>query len=537
MASERKTSGVFLRTSSGLVKAWSPFDGFVYNWFGGAFLFGGFGLTLYTQMLGSFPGTNPYLGIALAGIGSIPMMLTIAMLATAMPRTGGDYVWTSRVLHPAIGAASVVGGTVIWSMCFGAWNGYDMAVYGFGSALSWIGSITGSSGLTSAGTWALGFMGTVIISIIAMIIPIFMVIFGMRRYAWIQRTIFAITMITIGLMLAVLAITSNQQWVTSFNSMFTSPDMYDQVVKTASVSTTYSWSDTITWTSVLAPGFAFSWYMAPMLGEIKKADNLKVMSLTFLSPILFGMILFGLTTYLLFNVVGQSFLASLGALINNGSPLLSSLPLTLYWIYLPMVAMPNTALIFMVCVMITAMMLFYQAGNYIGCSRYLFSQAFDRILPGKLAYVHPRFHVPLVGILVMAVGSILWVIWSNFQPSVWIFTAASLLASLGQNLIISLTGLLFAYRTPGLFESSPAGRYKLGGVPAIAITGILGLVWNAILAYYYLSIPALGAQVPPSYYVIIVSFVGMFLIYFISRAYRKRQGIDLGLAFREIPPL
>ena len=250
-----------------------------------------------------------------------------------------------------------------------------MAVYGFGSALSWIGSITGSSTLSSAGSWSLGFVGIVLISIVAMLVPVFMVIFGMRRYAWIQRTIFAITMITIGLMLAVLAVTSNQQWVTSFNSMFTSHDMYDQVVKTASVSTAFSWSDTITWTSVLAPGFAFSWYMAPMLGEIKKADNLKVMSLTFLSPIIFGMILFGLTTYLLFNVVGQSFMASLGALINSSSPLLASLPLTLYWIYLPMVAMPNTALIFLVCVMITAMMLFYQAGNYIGCSRYLFSQS------------------------------------------------------------------------------------------------------------------------------------------------------------------
>ena len=200
--------------------------------------------------------------------------------------------------------------------------------------------------------------------------------------------------------------------------------------------------------------------------------------------------------------------------------------------------MPNIVLIVLIGpVMMTAMMLFYQAGNYIGCSRYLFSQSFDRILPKHFAYVHPKYHVPLVGILVMAVGSILWVIWSNFQPSVWIFTAASLLASLGQNIIISLTGIFFAYRTPGLFEASPSSRYKFGGVPAIAITGILGLVWNVVLAYYYLAIPALGAQVPASYYVIIASFVGMILIYFISKAYRKRQGIDLGLAFREIPPL
>src|SRR5437763_14699843 len=49
----------------------------------------------------------PSANMPLAFILSAPAMLTIGMVyalfTAAMPRSGGDYVWASRVLHPSIG--------------------------------------------------------------------------------------------------------------------------------------------------------------------------------------------------------------------------------------------------------------------------------------------------------------------------------------------------------------------------------------------------------------------------------------------------
>lgn len=109
--------------------------------------------------------------------------------------------------------------------------------------------------------------------------------------------------------------------------------------------------------------------------------------------------------------------------------------------------------------------------------------------------------------------------------------------TMSQNGIVCVTGILFAYRTPKIFESSPCSKYKIAGIPLTVVTGSLGLLWCAVMAYYYLSIAGLRAQVPASYCAIVGFFILAFAIYYISKAYRKRQGIDIGLAFREIPPL
>jgi|HubBroStandDraft_6_1064221.scaffolds.fasta_scaffold1914772_1 hypothetical protein len=85
-------------------------------------------------------------------------------------------------------------------------------------------------------------------------------------------------------------------------------------------------------------------------------------------------------------------------------------------------------------------------------------------------------------------------------------------------------------------------RKKLGGVPAITILGIIGVVVNVYFGWAT-ALPAISPS--PSgtilvqylaYATVPLTIVAAFVIYGISYTVSKRQGIALGAAFKEIPP-
>jgi len=492
-------------------------------------------------MLGSFPGTNVFLGIALSGFLCIPLLVTYAMLASAMPRSGGDYIWVSRILHPAIGFAGTSTGTTIFFMCWMAWNGYNLAAIGYGSALGFIGKLTSSSALANIAAWCSGFQGVILISLLSAVVPVLMLVFGMRVFAWLQRGIFVILIAAFAIFVGILAFSTNATFIADFNSFFSyiKPDLYHQVINTASVSTSFSWTDTLVWTAFLGVNFMSCWGFAPMLGEVKKAENLKLVTLAIVLPSFASMIAYALIAWLMFSVFGQTFLASLGSLMASGNQLISGMPFQPYWIYLPLLIVPNVFLIVLFGIVMMSVYVFWvNSTNILPPSRYIFAQSFDRILPKVFGYVHPTRHVPLVAMAVSAIGGIIWIVWSNFAPSVWIFTAAAAIATIVCQMVPTLvSGIVFPFRAPEIYKASPCGKYNVAGVPLISIVGLLGLVWALAMTYFYLSIAALGAQVPVSYYAIVCFFAGGVVLYFVSKWYRTREGFDLSLAFHEIPPL
>src|ERR671910_357553 len=91
---------LFQRKATGLLRGWSVWDGFIYA---------AFSINLITLGLFIFSQT-PFLpdgsliwAIVLAGLYLVFQAVTYASLIAVMPRAGGDYVWTSRVLGGGIG--------------------------------------------------------------------------------------------------------------------------------------------------------------------------------------------------------------------------------------------------------------------------------------------------------------------------------------------------------------------------------------------------------------------------------------------------
>src|SRR3989440_244627 len=100
------TSKLFIRQSSGLVRNVSVTNALFFN----VAAFVGVGLTLYPifYSLAGVPvwkhGLSEYGWAAIiAGLFCVLLALIFASLTSVMPRSGGDYVFTSRILHPFLG--------------------------------------------------------------------------------------------------------------------------------------------------------------------------------------------------------------------------------------------------------------------------------------------------------------------------------------------------------------------------------------------------------------------------------------------------
>src|ERR671915_948076 len=107
------TDDLFQRKATGLLRGWSVWDGFIYA---------AFSINLITLGLLAFsyapfiPDGSLILAIILAGLYLVFQTVTYASLIAVMPRAGGDYVWTSRVLGGGVGFVLAVtrGGVILW---------------------------------------------------------------------------------------------------------------------------------------------------------------------------------------------------------------------------------------------------------------------------------------------------------------------------------------------------------------------------------------------------------------------------------------
>jgi len=87
---------VFTRRASGLVRVMSPYSAFAYNILNIGVIFP----WVYITPLALDPGASVWGGILICGAFASLLAVVYAGLASAMPRTGGDYVFQSRTLRP-----------------------------------------------------------------------------------------------------------------------------------------------------------------------------------------------------------------------------------------------------------------------------------------------------------------------------------------------------------------------------------------------------------------------------------------------------
>jgi Amino acid permease. len=93
----------------------------------------------------SYAGGNIYLSLLFCALLALPTACVYAFLSAAMPRSGGDYVYVSRVLGPAAGMMGSWNMTIWWILYGGVPSAF-LATYGVAPFCRLLAAMTGNTG-------------------------------------------------------------------------------------------------------------------------------------------------------------------------------------------------------------------------------------------------------------------------------------------------------------------------------------------------------------------------------------------------------
>jgi amino acid transporter len=174
----------------------------------------------------------------------------------------------------------------------------------------------------------------------------------------------------------------------------------------------------------------------------------------------------------------------------------------------------------------------------IGWTRVAVAMSIDGVLPKFVSQVSERTHTPVTAhIIFLVLGGFVMSYVYNFYPGFLTYTLAVTMVATVMYIGTALGGAIFPWTRKEVYETSPIAKYKIAGVPLITISGVIAAIFSGWMLYYYLTVPGLGFANLSSEIVMLGIFLAWTAYYFIRRMYLHRTGIDLELAFKEVPPI
>ncbi|MDQ2623088.1 MAG: amino acid permease [Actinomycetota bacterium] len=527
---------LFTRKATGLVREAKTRDALFYNllWSSVALTF-----AFYWLFFAFYPGANPYLGILIAAGLGLPGSFLYAMLTQIMPRTGGDYVFNSRALHPSIGFAGNFSYCFWLAIVIGVYTTY-FAAYGVGAWGRMMAGFTGSTGWVSFGDWFSTEWGLFITGTVALLISAGLFIRGgTRLFFKVQAIGFVAYVVGAFAVPAIVGLFQDQGgFIAQFNEYAANLGVADaanalraSATDAGFASAGFDFEATVKSVSIFWFIFGFIYSSNYFAGEIRVTRGTHLKSMPGAVLIVVAALLILIPSFLAvadYNFNGMLGFADPAAYgfaagapaypeimaIASGSPVFGTVIILGFALGL-MLWLPQTLLL---------------------VSRSMFAWSFDRIMPEKLSYVEPRSRSPLVAIgvmLILSIGST-----AIYAFTDW-FSAVSVLLGLSLTLLItSISGIALPFRQPAMVEGSPYNR-KVMGIPLVSLVGGLALLGFGTAVGIILWDEGSGASLsanPGKLQLALLVYVVAFVIYWVARAVRKSQGIDLSLSHKELPP-
>jgi basic amino acid/polyamine antiporter, APA family len=523
---------VFARRASGLVRGLDMWDAF------------GAGLmtcqpiaTLWLMVgiaLSLYPTGNLLISIAIgavtAGIGA---PLVWGILSGSMPRAGGEYVYNSRIIHPAIALGAVFANIVAifyWNWYIATWLGVP-AMQLFAQYQGW----------WDFADWVASNTGMVVLGLIAVVVGYLSVAFSMKSYAIIQKIMLIPAIGGPIILIVALFISSKADFIANWNAIADQYQSlrYEQFIQAAGpLPTTWDWRGTFGAFSGVYALFVYNYAIAYLSGEVKRPDKALLGGniLAVWVPIVLGFLTsLALYRIMAFNFLSASAAQSFGAGVEGYTAPYNPDYLTLTWI----AAGKSGFVAWAILLAFIAVIWLEITIAILIIGRAFLAWGLDRMGPKWFTDVSARWAQPTKNLLVALVGFAGGVV----VMVLWLSNSLAGLVGGGLQfasvfLVTGIAGLLFPYRKSvrGIWEASPYRTWKIAGIPLVSIGAVLYLAFIVAMLYYSFFEPTTRLTTGKSLILFVAAWAAGIAWYFFWRARSKAQGIDVSITFGELPP-
>jgi APA family basic amino acid/polyamine antiporter len=184
---------------------------------------------------------------------------------------------------------------------------------------------------------------------------------------------------------------------------------------------------------------------------------------------------------------------------------------------------------------ITATLVALPAG-FIVVTRVLFAWSFDRLIPAKVNEVNARTHAPLIAnatVLTITLAFLAFVIYGTSR-FVGIFFSGAMAQCLSF-MILASTLIVLPFRHRTFSDASPIKR-SIGPIPILSLVGVLALAAYIFFFVLLATKDALGANTHVGWVATFIIAGAAIVFYPIVYLVNRWRGVDLGLAYRGLPP-
>ena len=532
----------FARKASGLVRGLSMWDAF-----GVGFM--NQGLTPSIWVMTSL-GVGVYLGgnliwatiisMILAGIG---FPIVWGVLGGSMPRSGGEYIYNSRIIHPIVGIGESFGNAFVWIMWI-----YVLAPWTADPGMTMMAQFMGWQGLAD---FATNLWGMFAIATVANIVAFSFVVFGIKWFARIQKVVMLFGIGGCAVLLAAICFYNKADFVAGWNSIAQQYGSLDyasffaaaQAEAGGAIPKTWNWFDTF---GVMVAGswlFAYSYCITFIAGEVKRPDKTIILSNLF-AIIVPGVFMLWAAAGL-YHMVDFQFFSATQFVDNAGSTLGDKYTVPWGTNFLGLLAMvnQNKILLFIAVMSFLAFNVWWIALSYLAFPRILFAWGMDRMGPKWFTDINPRFASPVKNhILCFVLGQIMiavYIFWQNEAMQGLAVTALEIFSVFG---VTAIAALIFPYvkRSKGIWDASPYKTWKLAGIPVVTIGAIVDLIYLGILAYFFFFLPdpdkRLEGFTTNTAVLIAVTWIAGIIWYLFWKQRSKSVGVDVSMTYGELPP-